>query len=249
MKNHLYVLALILLMGSCTGTQKETKNSTVSSAIQKAKEATVNNPYQDSDSQKAVYKALKKKIPLTSEQLLAVLPEHINGKRPLNEYALQSSPQLASGMYGATNSPYNFFIQDGVGSSAIVRNFFDSLKFKNQGPEGTEYVFEEHDGYKTIGFLQPQIKRNYIRFIYNNRFQITLEGSDAADALWSYIDFENLKKLNQYTQVSHPVFMGSREATYSMKTKGNPWFYCIFRLPDIKYGTCYKTMILQRFKN
>jgi len=197
MKNHLYILTLVLLVVSCQETQKETRN-TPSYAIEKAKEETAKNPHQDTDSQNAVYKALKKKTPLTDDQLFAVLPEHINSKKPLNQYALQSSPQLASGMYGATNSPYNFFIQDGVGSSAVVRNFFDSLKFKNQGPEGTEYIFEEHDGYKTIVFLQPQIKRNYIRFIYNNRFQITLEGPDAAAALWSYIDFENLKKLNQY---------------------------------------------------
>lgn len=194
----LYLLTLGLLMVSCQEGQKETSNITTYSTTEKAREATVKNPYQDSDSQKALYKVLEKKTPLTNEQLFAVLPEHINGQKPVNEYALQSSPQLASGMYGASTSPYNFFIQDGVGSSAIVRNFFDSLKFKNQGPEGTEYVYEDHDGYNTIAFLQPNIKRNYIRFIYNNRFQITLEGADDANTLWSYIDFENLKKLDQY---------------------------------------------------
>ncbi|TCL68719.1 hypothetical protein EV196_101138 [Mariniflexile fucanivorans] len=75
---------------------------------------------------------------------------------------------------------------------------FDALKFKNRGSVETEYVYAEHDGYKTIAFLQPNIKRNNIRFIYNNRFRISIEGPDSADVLWSYIDFENLKKLDQF---------------------------------------------------
>jgi hypothetical protein len=198
MKNPFYILTLFLFTVSCGETIKETKNTAISSAIEKAKEETVKNPYQDSDAQKALYKALKRKIPLTDEQLLAVLPKQINGNKPINEYAQKANLQLATGMYGSPQSPYNFFIQDGSGSKAIVRNFFDALKFKNQGPEGTEYVYAAHDGYTTIAFLQPNIKRNYIRFIYNNRFEITLEGSDPADVLWSYIDFENLKKLDQY---------------------------------------------------
>jgi hypothetical protein len=198
MKKQLFFIGILILLGSCKENQKETENTTIATAIEKVEEKPNPNPYQDGDSQKELYKALKKKTPLTEEQLFAVLPEQINGNEPIAEYALQSSLQLASGIYGATSSPYNFFIQDGSGSKAIVRNFFDSLKFKNKGPEGTEYVYTEHDGYKTIAFLQPKIKRNYIRFIYNNRFEITLEGPDAADALWSYIDFENLKKLDQF---------------------------------------------------
>jgi hypothetical protein len=202
MKTYIILCCILVFLFSCkdsTDKEKETTlKTTISSAIEQAKEKIVTNPYQDSDSQKAIYKALKNKTPLTDEQLFAVLPEHINSNKPLSQYALQVSTQLTSGMYGDTNSPYNFFIQDGSGSKAIVRNFFDSLKFKNQGPEGTEYVYAEHDGYKTIAFLQPNIKRNQISFIYNNRFEITLEGPDSAETLWSYIDFENLKKLDIY---------------------------------------------------
>lgn len=196
MKNQIYLFTLLLVIFSCKDGQNETKNTTISDAIENAKEVSVTNPYKDTDSQKALYKSLKKKTPLTNEQLFAALPQQINDKKPLNEYALQSSPQLASGMYGTTSSPYNFFIQDGVGSSAIVRGFYDALKFKNKGPEGTEFIYKERDGYKTIAFLQPNINRNFIRFIYEERFQITLEGPDSVEDLWSYIDFENLKKLD-----------------------------------------------------
>jgi hypothetical protein len=203
MKHQLYMLSLIILIFSCKENRSEKNKpseiNALSSAIENEDEGLANNPYQDNDSQKALYKALKKKTPLTNDELFAILPEDINGNKPPSNLALQVSRQLASGIYGTFGkTSYNFFIQDGVGSLAIVRNFFDSYKIQPQGPPQTEYVYVERDGYKTISFLQPEIKRNYIRFIYNDRFQITLEGPDSADVLWSYIDFENLKKIAQF---------------------------------------------------
>ena len=199
MKKYLYLLSLMLLIVSCKETTKEAENATISSAIENAKEEVSSKSIQDGESDQLDYKALKKKTPLTNDQLFAVLPKDINGNKPIGDYALQVSRQLTSGMYGPIGKlGYNFFIQDGVGSKAIVRNFFNSYITKPQGPPQTEYVYLKRDGYKTIAFLQPDIKRNYIRFIYNNRFEITLEGPDSADVLWTYIDFENLKKLDKY---------------------------------------------------
>ncbi|WP_047414246.1 hypothetical protein [Cellulophaga sp. Hel_I_12] len=202
MKNYIFLYSILAVLVSCKDPVKvgdtSTEKTAITSALKKDKETTIANPYQDGESQKALFKALKKKTPLTNEQLLAALPQHIHGNQPIGEYALQAQFQEASGMYGSAQRSYTFWIEDGSGSKAIVRNFYDALKFKNQGPEGTEYVFAEHDGYQTIAFLQPNIKQNQISFIYNNRFKISLLGSAAADTLWSYIDFENLKKLNQY---------------------------------------------------
>ena len=202
MKTNVFYLLIILFLGACQDSPKTEKKEAVdlmgTSATEKEKEETKTNPYQDSDNQKALYKALKKKTPLTGEQLLAAMPEHINGNKKIGENRYEASNQVANGMYGSFDSPYNFWIEDGSGSRAIVRNFFDALKLKNQGPVDTEYVYTEHDGYKTIAFLQPKIKRNNIRFIYNDRFRISIEGSDPVDVLWSYIDFENLKKLDQF---------------------------------------------------
>lgn len=199
MKSYLYILSLLLLITSCKESTKEIKSTTISSASENEQEEILISPLQDRESEKAAYQALKKITPLTNDELFEVLPKDINGNKPIGDYALQVSKQLASGMYGPIGKmSYTFFIQDGVGSSAVVRNFFDSYKIKSQGPPKTEYIYSERDGYKSIAFLQPEIKRNYIRFIYNNRFQITLEGPDDVDALWSYIDFDNLKKLDKY---------------------------------------------------
>ncbi len=202
MKNQFYILSLLLLIISCKENSNEEKQTlektTISSTIENEENEVLNNSNQDSKSQKVIYKALKKKAPLTSEQLLPIIPEHINGNKKIGEHRFEASNQVANGTYGSYDSPYNFWIEDGSGSRAIVRSFFDSFKIKNQGPEGTEYVYQDRDGYQTITFLQPKIKRNQISFIYNNRFKISLLGSDNADTLWSYIDFENLKKLDQY---------------------------------------------------
>jgi len=202
MKHQLYILTSFLLIISCKENSPEkvktSENTVISSSPENAEEEVITNSLEDGESQKALYKALKKKTPLTSIQLLPVIPEHINGNNKIGEHRFESSNQVAQGMYGSFNSPYNFWIEDGSGSRAIVRNFFDSYKLKNKGPVGTEYVYTEHDGYKSIAFLQPKIKRNNIRFIYNGRFRISIEGSDSVDVLWSYIDFENLKKLDQY---------------------------------------------------
>ncbi|MCM4171966.1 hypothetical protein DHD32_10770 [Arenibacter sp. TNZ] len=202
MKTKLFYVMILLFTAACQDSpkteKKEAVDIVVTTATEKEKEATITNQYQDSDGQKALYKALKKKTPLTGGQLLPIIPEHINGNTKIGEHRYEASSQAANGAYGSFDSPYNFWIEDGSGSRAIVRNFFDALKFKNQGPEGTEYVYQDRDGYKTIAFLQPKIKRNQISFIYNDRYRISLEGSDSPNALWSYIDFENLKKLDQY---------------------------------------------------
>ncbi|CAH8284990.1 hypothetical protein EV196_101139 [Mariniflexile fucanivorans] len=127
MKHQLYVLSLTLLIISCkeniSDKLKPLENNTMSSTIENEDEEIVSNPYQDSDSQKALYKALKKKTPLTGDQLLAILPEHINGNKKYGEHGFQVGNQFANGMYGSANSPYNFWIEDGSGSRAIVRNF------------------------------------------------------------------------------------------------------------------------------
>lgn len=191
-----------MFLFSCKDSAIKEKNSTlkttISSATENVEELVSNKTYQDSEPQKAIYNALKKKTPLSNDQLFAILPKEINGHTPTNKYALQISNQLTSGMYGPIESHYSFFIQDGTGSSAVVRNFFDSYSIKSHGPPQTDYIYTERDGYKTIAFLQPTINRNEVRFVYNNRFRITLNGPDNPATLWSYIDFENLKTLDQY---------------------------------------------------
>lgn len=198
MKNYLYILSLLLLIISCKDSTKDIKSTTISSANENIKEEIYTNPIQDRESENAAFKSLKKITPLSSEELLSFLPEVINGNKMKNKYAYPGSGQMATGGYGPLNSQYNFSIEDGAGSKAIVKNFFNTYSQNLIGSKGNEYLYKERDGYKTIAFLQPKISRNQISLIYDYRFRITLEGPDDVDALWSYIDFENLKKLDKY---------------------------------------------------
>ncbi len=199
MKNYLYVSCFFLLLISCKESSSEekkaSKNTTILSAIENEKSKVEDDSLQDRENE--ANKALKNQIAFTSKELLPFLPELVNNHKKINGYAYPDSVQLVTGSYGSAENIYNFSIEDGAGSKAIVRNFFYSYKIKNQGPPQTEYIFLERDGYKTIAFMQPKIKRNQISFIYNNRFLISIEGPDSDIVLWSYIDFENLKKLDQ----------------------------------------------------
>jgi|TARA_R110000868_G_scaffold18697_1_gene81714 hypothetical protein len=191
MKTKVFYLLIILFLGACQESpkteKKEAEEPPVTSAVEMAK---------TNESIKEAQKALKKIPPLSSEELLPYLPKTVNGHKMANQYAYPGGGQMATGSYGPADNQYNFSIEDGSGTKAIVKNFAVSYKMRYKGPQDTEYIFLERDGYETIAFLQPKISRNQISFIYNNRFRISLEGPDKADDLWSYIDFENLKKID-----------------------------------------------------
>ena len=202
MKTNVIYLLIALFLGACQDSPKTENKDDVglpaTSVVEMAKAKAKENIKDQEPSNKAVWKALKSTTPLSSEQLLPYLPKMINGHKMANQYAYPGGGQMATGGYGPSDNQYNFSIEDGAGSKAIVKNFFNSYKLRQQGPVETKYIFLERDGYETIAFLQPKIKRNQISFIYNNRFRISLEGPDKADDLWSYIDFENLKQLDQF---------------------------------------------------
>lgn len=184
-------LGFVLMFISCKNeTQKENNSSNESHNVellnQKAKDTKIDN---------------QKQTTLTKEQFNDFFPKQIGAYKLVNVSVLMSST-LASATY-IKDMDYDhsmtYSLEDGNRkSSAIIRNFEDSYNLKGRGPVGTEYVYTERDSYKTIAFLQPQIKRNDIRFIYNNRFRITLEGIDDANTLWSYFQKEDLQKLNNY---------------------------------------------------
>jgi hypothetical protein len=192
MKTNVFYLLIILIVGACQESSKTEKIDAEEPPATSAVEMDKTN-----ETSKEAQKALKKITPLSSEELLPYLPKLVNGHKRANQYAYPGGGQMATGGYGPADNQYNFSIEDGAGTKAIVKNFAVSYKMRHKGPQDTEYIFLERDSYETIAFLQPKISRNQISFIYNNRFRLSLEGPDKADDLWSYIDFENLKKLDQ----------------------------------------------------
>lgn len=191
MKNFLKMLILIMVFMSCQDTKKT--DNTLSSKLEK--EETSQKTSTDT------YKDLQSKPTLTKAQFEEFFPKEIGAYKLVNVSVLMSSA-VASAMYVEGDDyehtmTYNLEDCNRKGS-ANIRNFEDSYKIQPQGPAGTEYVYKERDGHKTIAFLQPKIKRNDVRFVYNNRFRITMEGTETVETLWPYIKKEDLQKLNNY---------------------------------------------------
>ncbi|MDP5081300.1 MAG: hypothetical protein NWP87_01500 [Winogradskyella sp.] len=190
MNSYLKILTLFVLTISCQSNKSEEISDLSNLEKETRSQKNDNNLSKD----------LQSKTTLTKQQFNDFFPKEIGAYKLINVSVLMSS-----GFGGATyikdndyNTSMTYSLEDGNRkNSAITRNFEVSYNMKAKGPEETEYIYTERDGYKTIAFLQSKINRNDVRFVYNNRFRITLEGTDLPDKLWLYINFDNLKKLDQ----------------------------------------------------
>ena len=138
---------------------------------------------------------------LTKEQANDFFPKQIGDYKLINVYdKLLKTNGIASGTYikgNDYNSSLTYTLEDGNRKgSAILKNFEDGYKSTAKGPKGTEYIRKERDGYKTIAFLQNNINRYSLSFIYNQRFKLSLEGVEKPDELWTYFKKEDVQKLN-----------------------------------------------------
>lgn len=191
MKLYLKILLVFMSLMSCQANKKE--DNSLGSVSKKEESFQKKSPEAASD--------VQAKTILTKAQFNDFFPKEIGAYKLINVSVLMSSA-LASGSY-IKNNDYNtsmtYSLEDGHRKgSAVLRNFEDAYNIKNQGPQGTKYLYIERDGYKTIAFLQPIIIRNDVGFVYNNRFRITMEGIEDVDVLWSYIKKEDLQKLDNY---------------------------------------------------
>ena len=127
--------------------------------------------------------------PLTKAQFSAFFPEYLGSHKRYNVHV--SAPEaMATASYGDFKNTFNYSLVDGAKKKAVLKNFETAYHSDLKGPEGTEYIKKERDGFRTIAFLQPNIKRYTIEFIYKSRFRLFLEGSEHPDVLWSYIKKE-----------------------------------------------------------
>jgi hypothetical protein len=138
---------------------------------------------------------------LTKNEVELFFPKQLGDYRLFNvDVSLLKSKGTASGIYIRENDydhSLSYTLEDGNRKgSAILKNFEDGYKSTTKGPKGTEYIRKERNGYKTIAFLQHNINRYTVSFIYNQRFLLSLEGVEKPDVLWSYFEKEDLQKLN-----------------------------------------------------
>jgi hypothetical protein len=192
-KNYLKTLTLFVLMVSCQSNKNEAVSS--NSTIEK------DNTSQKKDMVSS--KDLQSKTSISDHQFGSFFPKEI-GAYKLIEVTESTvlSRSITSAFYVKGDNMKNnmeYSVEDGhKKGSSVLKDFDISYTYQNKGEGETEYIYKERNGYKTIAFLQPEENRNEIRFIYNQRFSIILEGADDPDTLWTYIKEEDLKKLDKY---------------------------------------------------
>lgn len=184
----LMVFAFLLM--SCQSDKKQDSNSKSVNEKQAGTKEKNNTTSKDS----------KSNIILTEAQFKDFFPKEIGDYKLENVSVLMSSA-VASAMYlknkdYAHSMTYNLEDCNRKGA-ANVKNFIAAYKTQGQGAPGTEYIYKERDGHKTIAFLQPKINHVSIRFIYNNRFRLSLGGFESDDVLWKYIQNADLQKLDK----------------------------------------------------
>ncbi len=140
---------------------------------------------------------------LTKAEVENFFPKQLGDYKLFNvDVVLLKSNGTAGGTY-IKNNDFNhslvYTLEDGYRKgSAILKNFETSYASELKEPEGTKYIKKERDGYQTIAFLQPEIERNSIGFIYKNRFKLSMGGIEAPNVLWTYFHKEDLVKLDKY---------------------------------------------------
>ena len=180
------IITVLALMVSCQSNKKEAVSS--NSAIEKDMVSS---------------KDLLSKTTISDQQFDDFFPKEI-GAYKLIEVTESTvlSRTITSAFYVKGDNMKNnleYSVEDGhKKGSSVLKDFEISYKYQNKGEGETEYIYKERNGYKTIAFLQPEENRNEIRFIYNQRFSIVLNGADHPDTQWTYIKEEDLKKLDTY---------------------------------------------------
>jgi len=189
-------LFAVLILSGCKESQKNSEKSDFSEITDVAKQKM---KQEDSTPQST-------KSVLPKEEVSNFFPKQIGDYKLIYiDDNLLKTNGIASGMYIKGNDydhSLTYTLEDGNRKgSAILKNFEDGYKSTAKGPAGTEYLRKERNGYKTIAYLQHNIHRYSISFIYNQRFMLSLVGVEKPDVLWTYFKKEDLQKLNALNQI------------------------------------------------
>lgn len=163
------------------------------------KNANINEKYD------LLMKDLVTKTLLTNEQLLEAYPKKLNSLRlDLNEGRITSSKTVV-GSFG--NNTVRMEILDAAGENMmgaiIPLKILHINKITSENNNTIRYSKVERNGILTFGTDRDKDTKadfqSELRFLYNNRFYVTLEGKEMnVDKLWNTIGIENLEKFKTY---------------------------------------------------
>ena|SRR5690554_1233753 len=191
-KTYLKIIMVFALIASCQDQKKETTSLKSKLEMEKSssqkKEATVS-------------KNLESVKMLTKADFESFFPKQL-GDYNLIQVGEDKVQGIGSGTYIKGKDYGNtmtYVVRDGHRKgSAALRNFENSYQSTIKAPEGREYIRKERDGFKTVALLQHKFNTYNVAVIYNNRFQLTVEGHEKPDELWTYLKQANLQILDVF---------------------------------------------------
>ncbi len=198
MKNILKLILIVSLLVSC----KESKNSRIMEGVMNevtGKNENVNEKYD------LLMKHLDTKTLLTNEQLLEAYPKSLGSLRLDSNEASVTGDKTIVGSFG--DDTIRMEILDAAGENMmgaiIPLKMLHLNKITSEYNNTIRYSKKERNGILTFGTNRNKDTKadfqSELRFLYDNRFYITLEGKGMSiDALWGAFGVENLKKFKSY---------------------------------------------------
>lgn len=193
MKNILKLTLVALLLGSC-------KDANQSKGLESVMDEVVVNNIDIDEKYNLLLKELDTKTLLTNEQLLEAYPKILGSLSLDKNEARITSSETIIGSFGA--GTIQMEILDAAGKNVmgaiIPLKMLELNKVTSEYNNTIQYSKKKRNGTLTFGTdRDADTKADYqseIRFLYNNRFYVTLEGKKMnTDELWDAFDFNALK--------------------------------------------------------
>ena len=205
MKKLIQSTLVILILVSCKETPKTsgTTESKIMDGIMNevtGKNEDINERYD------ILLKDLGTKTPLTNDQLIEAFPKKLStlSLDPSEQNTIEAEitdTQLVTGSFG--DDTIRMEILDAAGQKAVGAilplKMLHLNKITSENNNTIRYSKKEHNGILTFGTDRDENTKadfqSELRFLYNNRFYVTLEGKGMdVDALWNAVGIDNLSQ-------------------------------------------------------
>ncbi|WP_166963990.1 hypothetical protein [Yeosuana marina] len=206
MKNLLKFTLVIILLISCKDSPKSSDSSESKVIEGLIDEVTGENV--DIDKKYALLmEDLKTKTLLTDAQLLEVFPKKLGSLNLDSNEARITSSETVKGSFGG--DAVQMEILDAAGKNVIGAiiplKMLHLNKITSENNNTIRYSKKERNGILTFGTDRDEdTKADYqseIRFLYDNRFYVTLEGKNMdSDKLWDALEINNLDRFKDFNK-------------------------------------------------
>jgi len=202
MKNVLKLMLVVLLLVSCKETPESSDSATSKNLDGLMREVTGKNANKDAEYARLMEELLEK-TPLTNAQFLEAFPKKLGNfsldEAPYNGTEnVDANTQVMVGKFG--NGTIKMEIIDAAGNFAtqailFLKNY-DLMHLESD--DNTKYSKKERNGLLTSGVYVTSVDEAELKFLYNNRFYVKLEGKGMnVDELWDAIKLDDLKRFKE----------------------------------------------------